>query len=148
VNKIHTNKAKSIIKTLFGSITLFVLVFLPFFVSFAEYTNENGVVVKCNTELDANGQFVDPCTFDSVLAAINNVIDFLIYYMVIPIAAIVIMVAGFMYLTSGDSPYKRKKARKMLLNLVIGLVLALSAWIIVKFILDGLGYEDSLQIFG
>ncbi|MEZ6209461.1 MAG: pilin [Candidatus Paceibacterota bacterium] len=148
MNKISTYNKSKIINISLGLTFVFTILLAPVFVSFAEYTSENGVVVKCNTELDANGQFVDPCTFDSVLAAINNVIDFLIYYMVIPIAAIVIMVAGFMYLTSGANPEKRKKARKMLLNLVIGLVLALAAWIIVKFILDGLGYEDSLNIFG
>lgn len=95
-----------------GLTFVFTILLAPVFVSFAEYTSENGVVVKCNTELDANGQFVDPCTFDSVLAAINNVIDFLIYYMVIPIAAIVIMVAGFMYLTSGANPEKERKLEK------------------------------------
>lgn len=87
---------------------------------------------------------VDPCDFEDVLETANMMIDFLIFTLAMPLAAIIFAWAGFLFITGGADPGKRTKAKGMMLNVVIGLVIALAAWLIVKTILLALGYDGPL----
>jgi hypothetical protein len=77
------------------------------------------------------------------MVLINNVINFILYGMVIPIAAILFAYAGFELVTSGGSTEKRGIAKKVFTNVVIGLVIAMSCWLIVKLVLGILGYTGT-----
>ena len=55
------------------------------------------------------------------------------------IAVVIVLYGGFMYMTAGGNDDRVKKAKKVLLNAVIGIVLILSAFGIVQFILGKLG---------
>lgn len=52
------------------------------------------------------------------------------------IAVIMVIVGGFQYATSTGDPQKTKKAKDTILYALIGLVISISAWTIVNFILD------------
>ena len=54
------------------------------------------------------------------------------------ISVIIIIVAGFKYLTSGGNDEKVGEARKLLLSGIIGLVLILAAYAITRFVLENL----------
>jgi len=54
------------------------------------------------------------------------------------IAVAIIMYSGFLWMTSEGDPAKLDKAKKTLKNAVIGLIIILSAWAIVTFILNKL----------
>lgn len=89
------------------------------------------------------------CDFNQLIVLINNVVDFLIVFVAFPFVAIVAAWAGVLLLTSGGSTGARDKAKKMLGHVVIGLILALLSWGIIKIILVSLGYQgDLLTIFG
>ncbi|MFH1661647.1 MAG: pilin, partial [Candidatus Falkowbacteria bacterium] len=60
------------------------------------------------------------------------------------IAVSVIMYGGWLWMTSGGDPAKVDKAKSTLKNAVIGLVIILSSFAIVSFILRGMGYGGGL----
>lgn len=86
------------------------------------------------------------CSFVELLNTANNIIEFLLVYFATPLAAIIFAYAGFIYMFSGGSSTQVSKAKTMMKNMVIGYVIALSAWIIVKTILTSLGYTGTMFI--
>lgn len=89
------------------------------------------------------------CNFDMLVVLINKVVDFLIIFIAFPFVAIVMAWAGVLLLTSGGSSSAKEKSKKMIWHVVIGLILALLSWGIIKIILLTLGYQGPLLgIFG
>lgn len=80
---------------------------------------------------------VCPCGFGGVLAIIQNVVNFIIGLAVI-FATLIIVWGGGLYILSPVNPENRSTANKMLMNAVIGLLIVLSAWLIVDFIMKTL----------
>ena len=115
-------------------LSIFLMLIVP--VISTAYTLGDPLVPCKNTE-------DSPCDFSAILALVNNVITFLIKYMAIPITAIMFAYAGFELVTSGGSTEKRGIAKKVFTDAVIGLVLAVAAWIIIKTILSILGYKGA-----
>ncbi len=102
-----------------------------------------GVVPDCNTQVDASKTFKNPCDLDDFMQLINNVINFLLFDISLPIAAVLFAYGGFkLMLGSGDSG-ARSGVKKLLLNVVIGFIVALAAWLIVHVILFEFGYNGS-----
>ena len=52
------------------------------------------------------------------------------------IAVVIILYAGFLWMTSGGNEEKISKAKKILINAVIGLVIILSAWTITAYLIN------------
>lgn len=78
-----------------------------------------------------------PCGFGGVLAIIQNLINFLIAISII-IATLIMVWAGVMYIMSATNPESRSTANKMLMNAVIGIMIILSAWLMVDFVMKTL----------
>lgn len=85
------------------------------------------------------------CDFGQLMVMIDRVIKFTLYFMAIPIAAISFTYAGFEMVTAPGGEAKTK-ARKIFTDTVIGLIIAVAAFLIVKLILSILGYDGSLFI--
>jgi hypothetical protein len=83
------------------------------------------------------------CDWNGLMTLVNTVINFLLFYMAIPIAAIMFAYAGFELVSSGGSTEKRGIAKKVFTSAVIGLILAVAAWLIVSTVLSILGYDGS-----
>ena len=64
------------------------------------------------------------------------------------IAALVFAYAGFLILTAGGNESKMEKGRGMFMPVVWGFVWMLSAWLIVKLILIGLGVPSAFSFLG
>lgn len=86
------------------------------------------------------------CGFNDAITLIQRSIEY-IFILVLPIMALVFAYAGYMYMTSGDSSDKRSKAKKAILHALGGVVLILSAWLIVKTIVVSLGASDATTLF-
>jgi hypothetical protein len=95
---------------------------------------ENFVLIPCKGA---------DCDFNALMALINNVIHFVLFYMAVPIAAIMFFYAGFMMVTSAGSSESKTKAKNIFSSAVYGLVIAAAAWLIVRTILSILGYEGA-----
>lgn len=114
------------------SLTVFLILVIPAF-SFG------AGLVPCGSASDPLTDH--PCEFKDVLTLINKVIKFILFDLVVPIAAIMFFYAGFKMVTSGGSTEARSKAKNVFSNTVFGLVIAVGAWLIIRTILSILGYD-------
>jgi len=87
------------------------------------------------------------CGLRDVFVLLNNVLKFVISKLLIPLFVVLIMYIGFKYLTSQGKPGMHVKFKKILWNVFIGLVLILTAWLIVRTLLTTLGVTDGLLFF-
>ena len=105
---------------------------------------DNSLVPCDNTPDPTTGVIAHPCDWTALMALVNNIINFIIYFMAIPIAAIMFAYAGFLLLTAGgEAAGARTKAKNIFTNAVIGLVIAVACWLIIKLILSVVGYNGA-----
>jgi hypothetical protein len=91
--------------------------------------------LKCGANSAATGSCTSaPKNQPSINETIARVIN-LLSSLVAVVAVIVIIIAGFRYITSGGDSNKTASARGMIINALIGLVIAVFAQVIVKFVL-------------
>jgi len=81
--------------------------------------------------------------WNQLMTLVNNVIHFVLFDMVVPIAAIMFAYAGILLIFSGGDTSKRSKAKSIFINVAIGFIIAIAAWLIIEFILTLLGYNGS-----
>ena len=75
------------------------------------------------------------CTLEDVFTLINNIINFTFKYLLLPFIVLLFVYAGASYFMAINAPEKKVKLFKLLWRIVLGLVLILGAWLIVKTIL-------------
>ncbi len=94
----------------------------------------------CTPVLTTSGLAVctECCGFNELILQIQKIIAFLLFEMAIPLAAIVFTWAGCKFMTSGENAGERTKAKGMFLNVLIGLAIAMAAWLIINTILTTL----------
>ncbi len=86
----------------------------------------------------------DACNFDDVMYLINNIINWILLGLALPIAGIMFAYAGFTLITAGgDNAGARTKAKGIFFSAAIGLILAFTAYLIIVFVLKALGYDAS-----
>lgn len=78
------------------------------------------------------------CGFPEVMQFINLFVQYAVYIIGL-LFVIVLIYAGFLYLTSGGDTGKVKKVKDMIKKMVWGLIWTLCGWLIVYFILQQLG---------
>ncbi len=69
----------------------------------------------------------------TVSSVVIDVISFFLTFLAV-LAVIVILVSGILYITSGGDEGKVETAKKWIMNAIIGLVIALLAWVIVNIV--------------
>ncbi len=79
------------------------------------------------------------CQFQHFLILAKNVINFLLFTIAVPIAAISFAWAGWLYLSAAGNESKVQEAHRIFGYVVLGLCIALAAWLIVNAIIVGLG---------
>lgn len=121
---------KKIDKKIFATILSFILLVLPM----ALYAKG---LITCGAVDGSEPE----CNFNELLNTANKIIEFLLIYFATPLAAIIFSYAGFLYLFSGGNETNVTKAKTMMKNMLIGYVIALAAWIIVKTIMASLNYN-------
>lgn len=72
------------------------------------------------------------CGWQDLLITIQRLLDFVLLYIAIPIATIVIIVGGFTMIFSFGNEGKFKKGRQMITGVAVGFVITFCAWILVK----------------
>ncbi|HEY4477906.1 MAG TPA: hypothetical protein VJB09_01360 [Candidatus Paceibacterota bacterium] len=91
----------------------------------------------------SGGTILNPCNFDYAILMINKIVNFLLFVLFVPLAAIVFCYAGFLLLFSGGDTGKMKKAKDIFWSVVVGLLWAMGAWLVIHTISDILGYKGS-----
>lgn len=124
-------KLRAIYNLLFVSLFAFGSLFLsatllPTQVSAQYEYNPNDVavsgIISCYNE----------CDFSDIFRTVNNIIYFLITIVFIPVVVIMFMYAGYTYITAGGDSKKVVKVRSLLKHIVLGMVIILCAWLIVR----------------
>jgi hypothetical protein len=85
----------------------------------------------------------DPCKLCHIAELAQNTLNAGIYIAVF-LSAILFAWAGFKYITAGGDPGGASEAKKIFWNVGIGLVLMLTAWLVVDFIMKMLVSESVL----
>jgi hypothetical protein len=105
-------------------------------------------LIPCGFDLNGDKQVKDAnppmlqsspheeCYFNDVVTIAQNVINWLIFKLAMPLAAIMFAYAGFLYVTNQGNEGQVKQAHDIFTNVFIGLVIALAAWITVNFVLQ------------
>lgn len=88
-------------------ILLASILFIPRAFSFAE--EKVGLVPNCGRVVD--GKIAQQCNFEYLITLINNVITFLLTTFATPLFALIIVYAGWLYLSSGGSTENVSKAK-------------------------------------
>ena len=83
-----------------------------------------------------------PCDFTFFIQMINDIITWIIS-MATVIFTISAIYGGFLYMTSGDNPGNKEKAKGILWNTILGFVIILASWLIIFTILNALIPKDS-----
>lgn len=96
------------------------------------FAQGNAPLVRCGNA----GQ--PSCGFADLLSLIARIVDFLIYALAVPIAALSFAAAGIMILTAGGNESQVARAKEIFWNVLLGLLIALSAWLVVKAIVFAL----------
>ena len=77
----------------------------------------------------------DKCTFGDVFRFLNNILVFFFKVLLAPIFIIVIIYAGYTYITAQGNSAKILSLRKALWNMVKGIIIILCSWLIVRTIM-------------
>lgn len=128
--------------------TALVSALLPTALVFAAGGPLSQIVPNCGFTLAGNTVNGTACGWKDVLSLANNLLKFMIY-LAVPIAAICFAYAGWLYLSSQGNSGKISRAHGIFLNVAIGLVIVLAAWLVVNQIMTTLanpsGYTPVLQ---
>jgi len=80
-----------------------------------------------------------PCELCDFFLLIMNIYDFIVFKLAPPVAGLLIVVAGALFLTSGGSEERVSQAKKIFVNVIIGLVFVYASWLIVNSIIQVIG---------
>ena len=93
-------------------------------------------LVQCGTGTgkDANGNYAaQQCDFSALISLVSRIMQYLIY-IAMPLAAISFAYAGWLYLSAGGNSSQVSKAHTIFMDVGIGFILILSAWLIFDLI--------------
>ena len=89
------------------------------------------------TPADDACKYLDNCSDNSFAITFKNVLNW-IFGIIGIVAVVMIIIGGFNMMTSSGDPGKVKKGKDTILYGIIGLVIALLAFAIVNFVINGI----------
>jgi hypothetical protein len=95
-------------------------------------------LVPCGRMRDDFSTSIDesaPCSVCHIFVLTERIIKFLVLYIIIPFGILMIIVGGGMFLTSTGDLERIATSKKILKTAIVGLVIILSAWIIVNTVI-------------
>lgn len=109
-------------------------------VSLAEYSAKKGLVPCGST---ASG--VEYCSLCHLYVLIQNILDFVMWYIAPVVAVLAIGIAGFKILISGANPGQRADGYKIIKTTITGLAIMFAAWVVMN---EALLFFTSSQMTG
>ncbi len=79
------------------------------------------------------------CTFCNFFALIDNILDFIIFKLLLPVAALMLIIGGFFLLIAGGAQKHFSQAKSILTAAAIGLVIIFVAFIFIGTFLKYIG---------
>lgn len=106
-----------------------------------------GGLIPCGRQYDDTLTANDesrPCGFSHLILLVKNVLDFVLWRLGLLIIAVLAVFTGFFTYFSFGAPDIGIRIKALWRSLFFGYLITLFAWIIVKIILNALGFEMSL----
>ena len=130
----------------------FLIFFLGLFIVIPLVSLASGLVPCGGYKLDANGNIQydangnpikeRPCTLCDFFVLFDRIIDFLLIKIVPPLAVLMLVIGGFVYVISGGSPSMVALSRKIFTSVAYGLLIAYGAFLIVGFFFKIIGLSQ------
>jgi hypothetical protein len=98
------------------------------------------LVPNCGT--NASGS-QSPCGLCEFFLLIKNIFNFIALKLAPPMAALLIIVSGVLFLTSGGSERRVGQAKEIFKNLVIGLIIIYVSYLLVGTLINIIGKKTS-----
>ena len=109
--------------------------------------DEPGSIVNCGPgHLDSSGHTI-VCGKEAFFGLVHNVMNWGIYLAGLAVVVAVVY-GGFLYLISQGEAEKLNKAKKAIFGAITGLVITLTAWIIVNLIVSTIFGCSGWNVFG
>lgn len=89
-----------------------------------------------------DGTTTNPCDLCALMAMGNTIVTWLIGVLLV-VFSIIVAIAGFGLATSGGNPAAKSAAKSKIMNALIGLVIVLSAWLLVDTVMQAV-LEDGM----
>lgn len=101
-------------------------------------------LVPCGKEVIVNGnlQFI-PCQFCHFFVMLDGIIDFILFKIIPPIAAILFMAGGVMFIFSGGDPKKINQGKSLMISVLIGIIIIHISWLIVTTFFTFMGISET-----
>lgn len=99
-------------------------------------------LVPCGNDVNKNN-IIDPeeqCTIGYFFSMLGLIYNFLVLNIATPLATLGLIIGGVLFIFSGGNPGLAQWGKDAIRLSIIGLVLALGSWLIIKTILTALGY--------
>jgi hypothetical protein len=107
----------------------FSLVFLSLFFVFSAGLALAGA---CSGPIVPCGETGNPCKFCHLFVLFNNIINFILFCLVPPVAALMMVMGGGYVLIAGENLSNVEKGKSIIKAVVIGLLIVFGAWIIIN----------------
>ncbi|MCD6402518.1 hypothetical protein J7L36_01530 [bacterium] len=103
-----------------------------------------GGLVPCGTIDDPNTPEDEsqPCQLCHLFVMINRIVEFVLTNLVPPIAILMLVVGGTIWLTSGGNPEQVASGKKLITSVVIGLIIIFGSWIFLSTFLQIIGVAE------
>jgi len=96
---------------------------------------------------------IEDCTFDKLFglddsdkSLVGRVLDYAVFYLAVPLATIAIMWAGITMVSNTGNPGKQTAAKEMIQNAIIGLIIVLAAYLVIKVIVNSLAKSEVIEL--
>ena len=120
---------------IFVVLIFIAILFVPYFTANAQ---DSGLV-PCGSGLG------DLCTACDFFELVDNVKNFLMFNIVPPVGVLFVVIAGFFILTAGAKPANLGRGKKILTDLVWGILIIFGAWMITNTILKILSSKQCFK---
>ncbi len=125
------------INMLFSKRFKIIFVFLLFVNFLFVFIAQAGGLVPCG------GSGEPECKLCHLWQLFSNIINFVLIKLAVPVAVFMIVIAGFIYITSAGKDKQLQLAKNIIFNVVIGIAIMLSAWLIVDTMIKTIANSSS-----
>jgi hypothetical protein len=98
--------------------------------------------IQANGLVPCGGPNEPPCQICHLFVMLDKIIDFVLFYIVFPVAILLIVIGGGMFILSIGKPEYINKAKSILSSVIIGLVIIFSSWLVVNMFMTGIGLAE------
>jgi len=100
------------------------------------------LIIKAAGLIPCGGKGEPPCQLCHLFVLLQNIINFILFQFVPPLAVLMIVIGGVMFFFAGGNPASAERAKQILTATIIGLVIIYASWMLVGTILSAIGLSD------